>query len=191
MPELVQLPREIDRVPEERAIEILAPNRPDQPFDEGMGDRSVGNRLDLLNLEHAQVGKPPVESKQRVVIGADAFRKGLAGNRAVEHPAHGYAIDVGPLDTETNDAAGEEIQYHQNPVTMQEDRFASEQVDAPEAILELPHECQPGGSIGSGLAWPVVLGEHPAHDILVDLDAEGVGDLLGDTDTAELGIAAT
>lgn len=75
MPELVQLPLKINRVPEERAIQILSPDRADQPFNERMGDRGMRHRLDLLDLRHAQVGEPPVESEQRVVISADAFRK--------------------------------------------------------------------------------------------------------------------
>ena len=65
----------------------------------------------------------------------------------------------------------------------------AEQIQAPEAVLRLRDEGQPGRSVGAGVAGAVVLGEHAAHDVLVDLDAEDVGDLLGDTDTAELGIA--
>ena len=128
MPELVQLPLKINRVPEERVIEILAPNRPDQPFNERVRNRGIGHRLDLLDFEHAQVGKPPMESKQRVVIGADAFRKGLSGNNVVEHPAHGYAVDVCAVDAETDDAAGEEVQDHQHSVAAQQDRFTAEQI---------------------------------------------------------------
>ena len=122
---------------------------------------------------------------QRVVISADAFRKGLPGNRVVEHPAHSYAVDVGPLDAEADDAAGEDVQDDQHPMTTQQYRLTAEQVEAPEAILRLRHEGQPGRSVGSGVAGPVVLGEHAADDILVDLDAEGIGDLLGDADAAE------
>ena len=47
-----------------------------------------------------------------------------------------------------------------------------------------------GENRGSGVAWPVVLREHAANDIFVDLDAEGMRDLLGDAHTAEPGIAA-
>ena len=35
-----------------------------------------------------------------------------------------------------------------------------------------------------------MLGQHATHDIFVDVHAEGMGDLLGDAHTAELGIAA-
>ena len=74
--EFSQLPGEIGDVPEEHAIEKLAPNRPDQPFDERMRHRGVGDRLDLLDLEYAQVGEPTVEAEQWVVIGAEVFRWG-------------------------------------------------------------------------------------------------------------------
>jgi hypothetical protein len=36
----------------------------------------------------------------------------------------------------------------------------------------------------------VVHREYAAHDIFIDLDAEGIRDLLGDTDATESGIAA-
>jgi hypothetical protein len=75
-------------------------------------------------------------------------------------------------------------------VTPQEYRFASEQVDAPEAILDVPDKCKPGRAASSGVTRPVVLREHAADNILVNLDAEGISDLLRDADTAELGIAA-
>ena len=47
-----------------------------------------------------------------------------------------------------------------------------------------------GRAIGSGVLWPVVLREHATHDIFVDVDAEGMSDLLGDAYTAEPGVAA-
>jgi len=44
--------------------------------------------------------------------------------------------------------------------------------------------------MGSGVSWPVMLREHAANDIFVDVDAEGMRNLLGDAYTAELGVAA-
>jgi len=75
--ELSQLTYQVHRVPEEHPIQRLTADRADQPLNEGVGDRSVRNRLDLSDLEHAQVGEPAVESKQRVVIGAEVFRQGV------------------------------------------------------------------------------------------------------------------
>jgi len=72
--ECVQLSRQVDRVPEEYVIEIFASNGADKPFNERMRNRRVWNRLDLLDREDAQVGKPTVEAEQRFVIGTDMFR---------------------------------------------------------------------------------------------------------------------
>ena len=40
----------------------------------GERDPSVWDRLDLLDLEYPQVGESAMESKQRVVVGTQAFR---------------------------------------------------------------------------------------------------------------------
>ena len=48
---------------------------------------------------------------------------------------------------------------------------------------------KPGGTIGAGVAWPIVLREHAANDILVNCDAEDMRDLLGDAHVAETRIA--
>jgi len=72
--ECVQLPRQVDRVPEEDVIEVFAADGADQPVNERMRNRRVRNRLDLLDREDAQVGQPTVEAEQRIVIGADTFR---------------------------------------------------------------------------------------------------------------------
>jgi hypothetical protein len=72
--ELSQLPRQIRRVPEKHPIQELTPDRADQSLDERMRKRHVRSRLDLLHLEHAQVGEPAVEAKQRIVVGAEVPR---------------------------------------------------------------------------------------------------------------------
>lgn len=41
----------------------------------------------------------------------------------------------------------------------------------------------------AGIIRTVVLREHPAHDVLVDVDTESMGDLLSDAYAAELEIA--
>ena len=58
VPECLQRPHQIGYVPEEDAVEIFAANGADQPFDERMRNGRVRNRLDLLDLEYAQVGEP-------------------------------------------------------------------------------------------------------------------------------------
>ena len=80
----LQLSRQVERVPEEHVIEIFAPDSADQPFNERMRDRGVRNRLDLLDLDDAQVREPAVEAKERVMVGADVFRWGPASNCVIE-----------------------------------------------------------------------------------------------------------
>ena len=120
-----ELSGEVNAVPEKRAIQEFASDR-DRSLDVGMRDWDVGNALDLLDLEHAQVGEPTVEAEQRVVIGADTFGKRLTEDRVVKHTANGYAVHEITCDPEPNDAAGKEVQGHQYPVTAQQDRFATE-----------------------------------------------------------------
>ena len=72
--ECVQLKRQVDRIPEEYAIKIFAANRADQPFDERMRNRDVGNRLDPVDFEYTKVRKQAVETKERIVVGTDVFR---------------------------------------------------------------------------------------------------------------------
>jgi hypothetical protein len=55
--ELFQLPLQVDRVPDHHVIKKLSSYRPDQPFHEWMGHGYVRNRLDLLDIEYAQVGE--------------------------------------------------------------------------------------------------------------------------------------
>jgi len=72
--ERFQLSRQVDRAPEEQVIEIFAADGANQPFNERMRNRRVRNRLDLLDRADAQVGQPPVEAEQRIMIGAHTLR---------------------------------------------------------------------------------------------------------------------
>ena len=57
--------------PEECAIQTFAPNGANQPFDEGMGERHVRHRLDLPDVQDAQIRLPLVEPIQRIVVRAE------------------------------------------------------------------------------------------------------------------------
>src|SRR6202030_1944892 len=93
-PCIVQLARQVHGVPEKYPIKVLTPDRSDQPFDERMRDRSVRNRLDLLDLQHAQIGEPTVKAKERIVIGTEVFRLASPDGRAIEHAAPRHAINA-------------------------------------------------------------------------------------------------
>lgn len=63
--ERLQLSLQVKRILEEHAIEILAANGTDQPFHKWMRGRHMRNRLDLVDLDYAQVGKPAMKAIQR------------------------------------------------------------------------------------------------------------------------------
>ncbi len=114
-----QLSREIERVPEKHLIEDLAPDGADQPFDERMRHRSVGNRFYLPDFEYAQVGKPAVKAKQRVVVSAQMFWSRLARHSVIEHPAHTQAINRCGSHPKADQATSENIHHDHYPVAFQ------------------------------------------------------------------------
>ena len=70
-PEIEQLVFEIRARPEQRAIQILPANGPDQPLHKGMGQGNVGDGLDFGHLQYAQIGLPLVEPIKRIMVGAE------------------------------------------------------------------------------------------------------------------------
>jgi hypothetical protein len=65
-----ELALEVPRVPEGGMVGSLAPDRPDQSFDEWVGHRHEGYGLDLCDAQNPEAGLPPVELQERVVIRA-------------------------------------------------------------------------------------------------------------------------
>ena len=114
--ECVQLTRQVDRVPEEYAVEIFAADRADQPFDERMRNWRVWSRLDLLDREDPKVGEPAVKAKQRIVIRTDVLGQTLARAGAIEHPACGDAINGAGFDAEADDASSENVHHYHHPM---------------------------------------------------------------------------
>ena len=111
----------------------------------------------------------------------------MPSNGAVEHPTECGTIDLSRMDAETNDPARILIHDDQDPMGPQCCRLAPEQIHAPEAVFHVTQESQPGKTTG-GLSRPVVMAENPSNHVLVDLDVERQGDLLGDSRTAPAGI---
>ncbi len=62
--ERTQFSLQIERTPEKQAIEILAAQGADEPFDEWMRYGNIGNRLELVDFKCAQVGEPTVEAEE-------------------------------------------------------------------------------------------------------------------------------
>src|SRR5213080_2501136 len=99
-----------------------------------------------------------------------------------EHPTKRHATEVSALNAKADDPACEHVHHHHDPVAAQQYRFAAEQIDAPQAVLHMPDKAQPGRAIDSCLG-SIVLREHPADDVFIDLDAKGVCNLLSDAGT--------
>jgi hypothetical protein len=59
--ESIQLPMEVEAVPEEGLVEILAPKGSDEPLDERMRARHEGDRLDFLDVENSQISSPTMK----------------------------------------------------------------------------------------------------------------------------------
>ena len=61
--EAIQLPMQVETVPEEYLVEILAPEGSDEPLDERMRARHERNRLDFLDVENAQISSPTMKAE--------------------------------------------------------------------------------------------------------------------------------
>ena len=96
-----ELSLQIKRIPEEYVIEILAPQRADQPFDERMRYRYMGHRLDFVDFKYTQISEPTVTAEEWIMVSTDVLRQGLTRNGAVKHPTNGYAVDVRAFHSKT------------------------------------------------------------------------------------------
>jgi hypothetical protein len=109
-------------------------------------------------------------------------------DRAIEHPADGRTVEIRRGDAEADDAASEDVHHDHDPVTFQQHRFATKEVGAPQAVLSACDNGEPRRTI---IAWyrSGVLDEDAPDDILIDLDIECTGYLLGNLPAAEAGVS--
>jgi len=106
----------------------------------------------------------------------------VASNGMVEHSAEGDTIHRAGLDVEPNDLATELVHDDQYPVSPQDGRFTAKQVHAPEAVLHVAEERQPGWT--AGVRLEEMLGQDTPHDVPIDVYAECQSNLLGDSRAA-------
>ncbi len=76
-------------------------------------------------------------AKQRVLVRTDQNGRCMAGNGPIEHAAHRRIVDVCASNIESDDATGEHIDDHMDPMAAEQYRLTPEQVDAPAAVLGL------------------------------------------------------
>ena len=94
--------------------------------------------------------KPEGTRQHGVVVGADIVRRCLTANRSIEHPAPGRAINDAALNSKTNNATGELIHHDENQMRSQRCGFTAEQIAAPQTVLHVAKERQPGWEPDSG-----------------------------------------
>jgi hypothetical protein len=84
---------------------------------------------------------------------------------------------------------GENVHHDHDPVAFGQNRFATKEVDAPQAVLGMADGREPRRPA----AWSrsVVLDEYAADDIFVDRDREGARQVLGNLAPAEGGCGAS
>ena len=73
-------------------------------------------------------------------------------------------------------------------MTAKQNRLAAKQVHAPEAVLGVREKGEPRGTRNVRMTGIVVPREHPAHDVFINLHAEGVSDLLSNALIANRGL---
>jgi hypothetical protein len=112
----------------------------------------------------------------------------VASNSLIEHSAGCDTVDFSQLDTESNNPVGVLIHHEQDPMGSQGSRFTPEQIETPEAVLQVSNEGQPGWTTGTRFG-PIMTGENPSHNVLIDLDIESQGNQLSNPRTASAGIA--
>src|SRR6516225_11983230 len=93
------------------------------------------------------------------------------------------------VNAKPDNATGELVYHHENPIGPQFGRFATEQIATPQAVLGVPKKRKPARATRTRFG-AVVHTQNSANDILVDRDSENQRDLLGDAGTAPAGIAA-
>jgi hypothetical protein len=109
--------------------------------------------------------------KQWIVIGTEISRGTLSIKGVIEHAAHGGPIDVTAMNAVPDYATRVLIHDDQHPVRIEQDRFAAEEVDTPQAILGLAEAGEPRGP-RPARRRSIVFDKNASHDILVNLDTE-------------------
>jgi hypothetical protein len=93
----------------------------------------------------------------------------------MEHPAQGRSINDASLNSKANNATRELIHHDENPMGSQRCGFASEQIAAPQTVLQVAKEGEPGRA--SRIRFrPVMNAQDTTNNIFVDEKGAQTGD---------------
>jgi hypothetical protein len=107
----------------------------------------------------------------------------------IEHTAKRQTIDDSGLNPKSDDTARVLIHNHQHPVRPQDHGFTSKEIHTPKAVFRMAQEREPGRTIAIRRR-SVMKRKNPTNNILDHSNAEGQGDLLGNTKTSPLSDSA-
>ena len=91
----------------------------------------------------------------------------MTSNGVVEHSAKGDTVDRAGLQAKPNDPTSVLIHDDQYPASPQHCRFAAKEVRAPETVLDVNEESQPGRTAGVRLGL-VMSGQDAPNDVFID-----------------------
>jgi hypothetical protein len=100
-------------------VEELAPDCPDESFDERMGNRYVEYSFHFGYFEYSEVGFPPMEPEQWIMIASDVLWRAGPADRTVEHPTERWSIHCPCMYPKVNDLTGELVHDDEDPVALE------------------------------------------------------------------------
>ncbi len=89
------------------------------------------------------------------------------------------------MDAETNNSPAVLIHNNHHPVRLEDQRFASKEVHTPQTVFTVAKESESGWPVRSRLG-SVMPGQHAPYNILINLDVEDQGNLVGNTLVTEV-----
>ena len=103
----------------------------------------------------------------------------------IEHTAYGRPVNRSRLDGEADDLPSKLIHDDHHPVRLEDERFTSKEIHTPQTVFAMAQESEPGRTVGARLRH-VVLGQNAPYQVLVNLNVEDQGNLIGYTLVAKL-----
>ncbi len=138
---------EVKLVPEQYLVQQLFTNRSDHAFNEGVRTWREGHSLELFDLQNTQISEPTVEAEQGIVISGKALGSPPFCLGTVEHAAKHWTIDVATRKGKTDEAAAEDVDDDHHPEALQQNRFTTEEIQAPQTVLGVGEGGEPRGPL--------------------------------------------
>src|ERR1700704_3986644 len=77
------------------------------------------------------------------MVRAEVCWRGLASSRSIEHAAQPDAVDDAALYAKAHDATRPLVHYDEHPVSAQDRRLASKQIETPQTVLRVTKALEP------------------------------------------------